>query len=145
VTVLAVGFDLVDVAGFAEQLADGASGFLTSVFTSGEQRDAAAGAGPAAVHLAGRYAAKEALVKAWSGARFGHPPALARVDLREIEVVRDGYGRPRLRLHGAVASGVAALAATDGRVQVDLSLSHDGAVAGAVVVLSVRSTSGSTA
>nr|WP_028063427.1 holo-ACP synthase [Solirubrobacter soli] len=116
--------DLVDVPGFAEQLADTASGFVAHTFTAREQRVAAGDAR----RLAARFAAKEAFVKAWSGSRFGQPPLLAAVDLREIEVVDDGYGRPGLRLHGALADAV-------GPVATHLSLSHDGAAAIAFVML----------
>lgn len=119
-----IGVDLVDVPGFADQLADAASGFVDGTFTRGEQR--AARGEPH--RLAARFAAKEAFVKAWSGANWGQPPALAQVDLREIEVIDDGYGRPGLRLHGEVER------AADG-IRAHLSLSHDGPTAIAVVML----------
>ena len=45
-----------------------------------------------------------------------------------VEVVCDAWGRPRLRLHGAVAEHLAGLAA-------HVSLSHDGDHATAFVVL----------
>lgn len=136
-TVLGVGIDVVDVAGFRAQVADPASGFVDATFTVGERRDAERPAGDRAERLAARFAAKEAFVKAWSGARFGRPPALATVDLREIEVVLDGWGRPGLRLYGAVRDAVAALEpAGVGGVDFRLSLSHDGGVATAIVVLS---------
>jgi len=124
VTTLGVGIDVVDVGGFAEQLADAASGFVAGTFTPREQRDAMG----EAHRLAARFAAKEAFVKAWSGARLGLPPALPRVDLREIEVTHDPHGRPALRLHGTVRAAV-------GEVAAHLSLSHDGPVATAIVVL----------
>ena len=73
--ILGVGVDVVDVAAFREQLADAASRFATGVFTIGERQAAASRAsGDAARHLAARFAAKEAFVKAWSTARFGRPP-----------------------------------------------------------------------
>lgn len=134
-SVLGVGIDVVDVAGFRTQLADPASGFVVATFTVGEQRDAARPAGDRAERLAARFAAKEAFVKAWSGARYGWPPAVATVDLREIEVVLDGYGRPGLRWHGTVRAAVAELAGP-GAVESRLSLSHDGGVATAIVILS---------
>jgi holo-[acyl-carrier protein] synthase len=122
-----VGVDLVDVEGFAEQLADAASGFVDATFTAQEQRTARGDVR----RLAARFAAKEAFVKAWSGSRYGQPPLLAHVDLREIEVVGDGYGRPGIALHGEVASAVGADTA------VHVSLSHDGPAAIAVVTLAI--------
>jgi holo-[acyl-carrier protein] synthase len=137
-TTLAVGLDVVTTTSFAEQLADGASGFVDGTFTKGEQRAARGGDELRAQRLAARFAAKEAFVKAWSGARAGREPAFGAVDLREIEVVEDGHGRPALRLHGDVASAVDALAAELGcqELRTHLSLSHDPPTAAAVVVLS---------
>jgi holo-[acyl-carrier protein] synthase len=101
-------------------------------FTAGERRDSRGRASSdPALHLAARYAAKEAFVKAWSSARWGTPPALSEVALREVEVVTDRWGRPTIRLHGAVAQAVADL----GPLGVHLSLSHDGPFAAAVVVI----------
>jgi holo-[acyl-carrier protein] synthase len=119
-----LGVDLVDVPEFAEQLSDTASGFVDGTFTAREQRTAKGDAR----RLAARFAAKEAFIKAWSGSRRGQPPLLARIDLREIEVVDDGYGRPGLRLHGTVAEAV-------GPVATHLSLSHDGRSAIAFVTI----------
>jgi holo-[acyl-carrier protein] synthase len=122
-----LGVDLVHVPDFAAQLALPGSRFLTGVFTPGEAADAASRPDPTRA-LAARYAAKEALIKAWSATRFGLPPALATVDLREIEVVCDAWHRPALRLHGAMRDAVGALRAT-------VSLSHDGPTAIAVVTV----------
>jgi holo-[acyl-carrier protein] synthase len=140
VTTLAVGLDIVTTTTFAEQLADPASGFVDATFTAGEQR-AARGADALRVQrLAARFAAKEAFVKAWSGARAGRPPAHDTVDLLEIEVVDDGHGRPALALHGAVAAALEQLAdelGVEGPLRPHLSLSHDPPTAAAVVILSV--------
>ena len=122
---IGIGVDLVDVPAFSDQLADTASGFVDGTFTAGEQR--AAKGEPH--RLAARFAAKEAFVKAWSGSRRGQPPALASVDLREIEVVDDGYGRPALALHGEVERAVGP------DVRAHVSLSHDGPAAIAFVIL----------
>lgn len=120
---MTVGVDLVHVPSFAEQLEDRASGFVEHTFTPRERKVLQPH------RLAARFAAKEAFLKAWSGARLHQPPLLGNVDLREIEVADDGYGRPRLILHGAIAQAV-------GACTTSLSLSHDGDAAIAVVLLS---------
>ncbi len=117
-----VGVDVVAVTAFAAQLAEPGTRFAR-VFTPGERRTARGGgrsASQEAQSLAARWAAKEAVLKAWSSTHFGGPEVIdpASVDLREIEVVSDAWGRPSVRLHGAIA------AALKGR-QVLLSLSHD--------------------
>ena len=123
------GVDLVDIAAFRAQLADPASTFLDAAFTAGERRACARRPSRDPVrHLAARYAAKEAVLKAWSGAHFGRPPRLPSVPLSDIEVVSDAYGRPSIALHGPVAEAMRG-------VHVSVSLSHDGGYAIAFVVL----------
>lgn len=127
-----VGIDTVDIGSFREQLADRASCFAEGTFTPAELRDAnARPGGDPTRHLAARFAAKEALVKAWSASRFGSPPALRSVDMLEIEVISDGFGRPAIRLHGRVAADLA----RTGPYRTHVSLSHDGDSSIAVVVL----------
>ncbi|MEH3055409.1 MAG: holo-ACP synthase [Patulibacter minatonensis] len=133
-TVLGIGTDVVHVPAFAEQLADPASGFVDHTFTATELAFVQTRPGPRATHLAARFAAKEAFVKAWSSARLGRAPALGEIDLREIEVVADAYARPFFRLHGRVASAVRELVEPDPSTLL-LTLSHDGPVATATVLL----------
>ena len=76
--------------------------------------------------LAARFAAKEALAKA-----LGAPGGLSWQD---AEVVVDEVGRPRFELRGTIAEAAAQLGAD----HVHLSLSHDGGVAVAFVVLESR-------
>jgi holo-[acyl-carrier protein] synthase len=130
-TVRAVGIDLVGVAQFAEQLGSVGSVFAERTFTRGELR-AAGGPAGSAQHLAGRFAAKEAFVKAFSGARPGRAPVLAEMDWREVEIVADGWGRPALVLHGAVREAVRAAL---GAVECHVSITHEPAMAAAVVVI----------
>jgi holo-[acyl-carrier protein] synthase len=129
--VRAVGIDLVGVDSFAQQLGSVGSAFAERTFTAGELR-AAGGPGGAAQHLAGRFAAKEAFVKAFSGARPGHAPVLPDMDWREVEVTPDGWGRPLLVLHGDLA---AAVRATLGPVRTHVSITHEPAMAAAVVII----------
>ncbi len=140
--ILGVGTDVVDIESFASQLNEPGSRF-TDVFTGREQRTAKAravahtqpGASPeVAAHLAARWAAKESFIKAWSAALLGQPPVISEADLvwSEIEVIQDKWGRPSLALHGGVTRAVKE---SVGDVRCHLSLTHDGPVASAVVVL----------
>ncbi len=131
----AVGVDVVGISAFAGQLAEPGTRFA-QVFTPAERRAAGSGEGSPdlaeAQSLAARWAAKEAVIKAWSSTCFGHPEVIDPefVDLREIEVRSDAWGRPAIRLHGAIAQAMAGY-------DVMVSLSHDPAadVAVAFVVL----------
>jgi holo-[acyl-carrier protein] synthase len=82
--------------------------------------------GRAGERLAGRWAAKEAVLKTL-GTGMG-----PRMEWTDIEVVNDRAGRPRVRLHGEAE----AVARSLGMHHIDLSLSHTGglAVAHAVMV-----------
>ena len=75
------------------------------------------------------------MLKAWSSTRFGDPEVIdpAHVDLREIEVRTDAWGRPAVRLHGEIAEAMAGYT-------VLVSLTHDETadVAAAFVVLQER-------
>ena len=129
-----VGVDVVSISAFAGQLEEPGTRF-DRAFTSGERRTAARAGGGPAQSLAARWAAKEAVVKAWSSTHFGHPEVIDpdHVDLREIEVRSDRWGRPEVRLHGAIARSMEGY-------DVRLSLSHDtdADVAIAFVVLHER-------
>jgi holo-[acyl-carrier protein] synthase len=129
--VVGVGIDLVSIPDFAAQV-DQPGTVFAETFTPGERRDAADKSSSAARHLAARWAAKEAVVKAWSSTCFGHPEVIdpEHVDLREIEVRTDAWGRPAIRLHGAIAHAMTGYNAL-------VSLSHDPAadIAVAFVVL----------
>ncbi len=127
----AIGIDLVSVESFAEQLGAVGSAFAEMTFTPGELR-AAGGHSGAAQHLAARYAAKEAFVKAFSGARPGSAPVIPTMDWRQVEVLKDAWGRPSLALHGALA---AAVRSTLGPIRMHLSISHEPGMAAAVVVI----------
>lgn len=127
--VLGVGVDLVHVPTFAEQLEVPGSRFA-GLFTVGERADVAERGGHPR-HWAVRWAAKEAVIKAWSSALFGSEPVMGDEALGQVETVTDVWGRPRVRLLGDVACHLDGCA-------VDVSLSHDGDHAIAYVVLSGR-------
>lgn len=129
--ILGLGLDVVSVRGFEELLADAHSGFVAQAFTGDERRYADEAHGRTSEHLAARFAAKEAALKALDSACLlsgVQPPSL---DLRDIEVRRDLRGRPALHLAGEAS----ALAERVGADRAHLTLSHDGDLAAAVVVL----------
>lgn len=137
--VLGVGLDLVDIGSFADQLGVTGSSMATESFTHAElaEADQVGRDRPADLlarprRLAGRFAAKEAFLKAWSAARLGRAPALADLRWLDIEVLNDPWGRPFLRPSGATG---AAVLDSLGAVEVHLSITHDGPMAAAVVVL----------
>ncbi|MEE2032397.1 holo-ACP synthase AcpS [Rhodococcus chondri] len=128
--VAGIGFDLVSVPEFAEQLGRPGTTMLAN-FTAGERRDSNTRSSDPARHFAARWAAKEAVIKAWSAALFGHPPVLPETIHQQIEVVSDAWGRPSIRLHREVAEHLEGM-------RVHVSLTHDGDMAGAFVVLDER-------
>jgi holo-[acyl-carrier protein] synthase len=105
-SIVGVGIDLVSIPDFAEQV-DQPGTLFAETFTPGERRDASDKSSSAARHLAARWAAKEAVIKAWSGSRFAQRPVLPEGIHRDIEVVTDMWGRPRVRLTGAIAEHLA--------------------------------------
>lgn len=127
-----IGVDIVHIPGFREQLERPGSRF-EDVFTVRELR-VAAQRPDRATHLAGRWAAKEAFIKAWSQALYGRPPVLSPdlVDFREIEIHPDRWGRVAVETQGAVESAVAT---SLGPVATSLSISHDGDYATATCLL----------
>ena len=91
--ILGIGLDATDIPRVAELLNRYGDRFLQRVFTPGEIAYCTKRRNPAP-HLAGRFAAKEAAMKALgTGQSQG-------VLWKDIEVVRDRGGPPRLDLHG---------------------------------------------
>ena len=121
---LHVGVDLVDVTAFQARF-EGRNEVLDEVFTSSELAYCRSRRAPWP-HLAARFAAKEAALKALGSGLAG------AMRWREIEVTRDETGAPGLALHGAAA---AALEGCRLRVA-SVSLAHTPGQAVAVVLLS---------
>ncbi len=119
-----LGVDVISVSRIADAVSRHGDRFLERCFRPDEialaRRRGAAGAQA----LAGRWAAKEAFVKA-VGAKPG------AFGYRDVEVVSGSDGVPALKLHGAAAAALAAL----GGERTMLSLSHERETAVAVVVV----------
>ena len=117
-----IGLDLVEPERLRERL-ERTPGLEHELFLAGELSYCRQQPEPA-LHLAARFAAKEAVVKALGIDGF---------DPLEIEVVAGGE-QTELLLHGDVAGRAAAL-----RVEVKISLTHLPAIAGAVALATPRS------
>ena len=121
-----LGVDLVHIPTFAQQLATPGTRFGES-FAGPERRAARRRAAQTgldeAYHLAARWAGKEAFIKAWSSALVGHPPVVDEVDMAQIQISSDAYGRPYVTLTGEIAE---AFAQSLPQTKALVSLSHDG-------------------
>lgn len=118
--VVGIGVDIVSVARF-EQACERTAGFLDRVLTPQEYE------GRSTQSRAARFAAKEAVAKA-----LGAPGDLAWHDCIVVTLVG---GQPELKVSGSVAARAAQLGIGEWQV----SLSHDGAMAIAMVVASADS------
>ncbi|UQV54589.1 holo-ACP synthase AcpS [Corynebacterium pseudodiphtheriticum] len=130
---ISIGTDLVHVPGLREQLEIPGSRFRR-VFSDFEWRSAQASAHGQYVHLAGRWAAKEAFLKAWAQARYGSAPWLREedIDWSALTVRPDRWGRLALDFAPDLAHEVTAAI---GQFQHSISISHDGDYATASCVL----------
>ena len=116
-----VGCDVIAIEDVQGSLAAFGDRYLRKVFTATEINDCQGH--NRAQRLAARFAAKEAVIKAFAAPDMSFP-------LREIEVTRDGP-LPLLRLSGSLAER----AQRQGWVSSSLSLSHADCHAMAVVVV----------
>jgi holo-[acyl-carrier protein] synthase len=122
--VAGMGVDLVRIGRFRRFLEESRLKILDRVFTEGEKAYALAKRDPAP-HLAARFAAKEAFLKALGlGLREG-------ISWQDIEVVRDSLGKPSLSLTGRAAE----ISCRRNLLGTHLSYSHDGDYAVATVIL----------
>ena len=121
--IIGLGFDATDIPRVAEVYERYGERFLRRVFTEGEIAYCMRRRNPAP-HLAGRFAAKEAAMKALG---TGHSRGVL---WKDIEVFRAG-GPPQLRLHG----GAARRAEQMGVARSLLTITHSDALAMAQVIL----------
>jgi holo-[acyl-carrier protein] synthase len=119
---LGVGVDLVSITRIERVVDVWGRRFLERVFTSAEIDYCESRSAPAE-SLAARFAAKEAFIKAVS------ETGLTGIRYRDVEVVVDDRGVPRLRPHGTAKTAV-------GQSRTSVSLSHEGDLAVAIVVTS---------
>ncbi len=116
------GIDLIEIERI-ERALERRPALATRVFTEGELKASNARPRPGR-HLAARFAAKEAALKALG---------LGGLRLHEVEVEGGGDFPPTLRLHGSAKQ-----AAAERGVHLDVSLTHSRELAAAVVVAHPR-------
>jgi holo-[acyl-carrier protein] synthase len=120
---LALGIDITEVARIEQMVVEHGQRFLTRVFTQRELTDAGEGKGKF-MHLAARFAAKEAAMKALgTGLASG-------ITWRDVETQRTPSGAPQLVLRGR-AQAIAQHRAIESWV---ISLTHTKTTAVAVVI-----------
>ena len=122
-SIVGLGLDATDIPRIAAVLKRYGDRFLRRVFTDGEIAYCTRRRDPVP-HLAGRFAAKEAAMKALG---TGHSRG---VIWKDVEVVRAG-GPPRLQLHGAAARHASRLKVSNSLV----TITHSDALAIAQVLL----------
>ena len=108
------GIDVVELARLKRAMQRGGRAFMRRIFTAQEEAYARARRRTTLLHLAGRFAAKEAVIKAMSQIEPRRMLAMHHVEIRN-----DRLGRPHVVFH-------------DGRlrrVKVHVSLSHVDTVA----------------
>lgn len=122
--IVGIGLDLVKIERIRTLAERWRERFLERLYTEAERRYCFERASPYA-SLAGRFAAKEAVLKAigtgWS----------AGVSWQDIQVVNDGSGKPVAQVQGRAGALLQEAGVTD----IHISLSHDADYAIAQVVL----------
>ncbi len=122
--IVGTGLDLVEVARIAELSCKHGERFLRRVYTDGEIEYSMSKAARYQ-HLAGRFAAKEAVFKAL-GTGWGQG-----VGWKSVEVVAAEGGRPEVVLRGAASERLVAM----GGSKVHLSITHTEGLAAASAVV----------
>ena len=121
--ILGLGLDATDIDRIADTIERYGERFLGRIFTAGEIAYCTRRKVPS-IHFAGRFAAKEAAMKALG---TGHSRGVL---WRDVEVVRQG-GPPQLQLHGGAARHFASI----GGVSTLLTITHSDALALAQVII----------
>jgi holo-[acyl-carrier protein] synthase len=127
--ILGIGSDLTDVRRIEKVIARHGERFIARIFTDGERARAEHRKNRVETY-AKRFAAKEACAKALgTGIRSG-------VWWRDMGVVNLPSGRPTMRLTGGALARLEALTPPGCEARIDLTISDEGPMAQALVVIS---------
>ena len=122
--ILGTGIDIVDISRVEKLLQRHADRFVERVFTEAESSYAFSGV-LAAERLAGRFAVKEAVMKALGTGKSNG------ILWRDVETVRLPSGKPEVRLHGAARR----IFERAGGSALHVTITHDGGRAVAFVII----------
>ena len=124
VNIIGLGLDATDIPRIAATIERYGERFTHRIFTEGEVAYCMRRRDPA-IHFAGRFASKEAAMKALG---TGHSQGVL---WRDVEVVRQPGGPPQLRLHGGAARRFEKIGGRSSQ----LTITHSDALAFAQVIL----------
>ena len=127
--ILGVGHDICSITRIQNILETHPDRFLSRICTDAERAEANTRAHLAS-YVAGRFAAKEAVFKALSAAEQ------TKMSWHHAEILTGQKGMPVLSLYGRCRDGLMSLVADGATPQLHLSLSHDGGLASAFVIVS---------
>ena len=127
--ILGIGSDIVDVRRIARVIERHGDRFLERIFTATERAKAERRARRVQTY-AKRFAAKEACAKALgTGLRAG-------VFWRDMGVVNLPSGRPTMKLTGGALARLEAITPADHDARIDITITDEGPMAQALVVIS---------
>ena len=130
-SIFGVGTDLVNVEFWREVIDDPTTSVIEGTFAESEINDIYSGPVPPEQRFATRFAAKEAFLKALGGSRSDQEPLRKHLNLKEIILKKDAWGRPTLALYGEAKKVLEVLKINACHV----SLSHEDDYAIATVIL----------
>ena len=126
--ILGVGTDIVDARRIGESIDQFADKFIDRIFTTAERAAAAATSQPQA-YFAKRFAAKEAVYKALSGA------GMSGLGWQQAETLSLPNGAPVMSLTGQCKTALEALTPDGYKAQISISLSDELPYALAFVII----------
>ena len=100
--ILGIGIDIIEIERIAKAIERRGNTFISRLFTINEQlskkpiNNTAVASDYLSIHYAGRFAAKEAVVKAFGTGFRG-------IDWKDIEILNDPLGKPLVRLADHIA------------------------------------------
>lgn len=119
-----IGTDIVEIERMRRAVERWGERFLKRIFTQGEIFYCYSKRDPFP-HLAARFGAKEAMIKALTGAGPG-----GILKYTDIEVVNELTGRPRIKGYGALGTFL-----EDPSITIHLTIAHERSTATATIVL----------